>query len=101
MAELLTIASGRAARGPGDELRELEVARARAESRGDVARVAAVDRQLDELFGAIRESIDAEKSENAARARFSSGVRRPVPPPKPSPAAQMNRLLLERSGRLQ
>ena len=87
---------------PADELAALDADRATAEARGDVERVEALDRQLDELFATTRERVAADeherRSQAAATMRFSSGVRRPVQK-RPSPAQQMDAVLLRATNR--
>lgn len=93
---LLAQVRGSRLRQPADELRELEAARARVQDRGDLEQLAEVDGRLDALFAGVRQSIDDEKREAGAAMRFSSGVRRPLPPPKPSANAQMDAVILRR-----
>jgi hypothetical protein len=83
---------------PADELVALDAARVAADSRGDSERVAAIDRQLDQLFEQARQLAAEEHRASSASARFSSGVRRPIVR-RPSVAEQANRWLAEATGR--
>lgn len=96
---LIAQSRGRLRASPADELHALEAARARAEDRGDVEQLEAVDRELDRLFEDARQQAAEEHRAAAASARFSSGVRRPIRRELP-PAQQMDQTLLRVTGRL-
>lgn len=99
MNALIGQLSGRAVHHPADELHDAEVALQRAQDVGDEDAITAADRRIGELFEQAREQRREEHRDAAATMRFSSGVRRPVRKRLP-PAQQMDRLILQRTGRL-
>ena len=88
--------SGRVERSLSDLDRE----RASADAAGDVARVEAIDAELDQRVADWRSRVSDEQRTEAQKTRelFSSGVRRPVAP-RLSPSQRMNQAILRATGR--
>jgi hypothetical protein len=84
---------------PADELQDATAEFDAAEATGDQSRVDAAAERLRLAVDASREHELEEKRQ--IREAFSSGARRPIPPPRPSPSQQMNLALLRLTGRAQ
>ena len=84
---------------PADELAALDAHRVAADTRGDSARVEAIDARLDELFQEARGAATAERREASAAMRFASGTRTPLKKKLAGPQA-MDRTLLRITGRI-
>jgi hypothetical protein len=78
---------------PGDRLSELEATRDTLERDSAVVEAEIAKLQVERL--------EEEREQRAEiSAAFSSGVRRPVPPPPPSQAQRMNAMFLRAFGRI-